>query len=648
MRRVRKRTLVIVGMTMLVMLLTAWDFAVRPIAGPHGRLELAMLRSTDSLTVYFGTYFTTAGRCAGCHGRDLQGIASIDDQGRDVNVVNDWRSSMMANSARDPFFRAKVRHESLVNPAHAAALQNKCLGCHAPLGMHEERMLGNAPFTLTHLDTSRLGMDGVSCLSCHMQSEATAGGFFSGELEFDSARVYGPYSDDQINPAIMEFFVRFTPGFGSHIVNSKVCAGCHTLITETADLDGNLTGDEFVEQATYHEWLNSVYSANGTQCNTCHLPRINDGILLAAEYPFLNEQSPFGLHHLVGGNTHMLRLLKQFKDTLNVPATDLQFDSTITRTERMLREHTLDATLSLLDRTADTAYFALRLENKAGHRFPSGYPSRRAFVEFIVLTTEGDTVFKSGRLDSGDEVEGHDSPFEPHHDVITAGDQVQIYELVMGDVNGDVTTVLERAKDPIKDNRLAPVGFTSTHYAYDTTRVAGVPASDADFNLNTFGEEGTGADVVRYHVSVSGVAEGLRAFARVWYQPVPPGWNAEMFSVSHPEIQAFADMLAASDRSPSQVVADSLFLGPMGIREPARDRVRISPNPAVDGWVTITIEDGAAWSGLSVHDARGAEVPITQHRTASGWRVRMPDSAGTYLIRIRVDREEVIKRVVRP
>lgn len=218
----------------------------------------------------------------------------------------------------------------------------------------------------------------------------------------------------------------------------------------------------------------------------------------------------------------------------------------------------------------------------------------------------------------------------------------------MGDVNGDVTTVLERAKDPIKDNRLAPVGFTSTHYAYDTTRVAGVPASDADFNLNTFGEEGTGADVVRYHVSVSGVAEGLRAFARVWYQPVPPGWNAEMFSVSHPEIQAFADMLAASDRSPSQVVADSLFLGPMGIREPARDRVRISPNPAVDGWVTITIEGGASWSGLSVHDARGALVPITQHRTASGWRVRMPDSAGTYLIRIRVDREEVIKRVVRP
>ncbi|MFZ1693174.1 MAG: T9SS type A sorting domain-containing protein [Flavobacteriales bacterium] len=644
----RKKTIVLGSAVLLVLLLSAWDFAMRPMLGPHGRLELSLLRSADSLTVLVGTYFTTAGRCAGCHGRDLLGQASIDAQGRDVNVVDDWRSTMMANSARDPFWRAKVRHESLVNPAHADALQNKCLGCHAPLGMHEERMLGNAPFTLAHLDTSRLGMDGVSCLSCHMQSEATAGTFFSGALEFDSARVYGPYSDDQINPAIMEFFVRFTPGFGSHIVNSKVCAGCHTLITETVDLEGEFTGDRFVEQATYHEWLNSVYSANGTQCNTCHMPRINDGILLAAEYPFLNPQSPFGLHHLVGGNTHMLRLLKQNKDALNIPATDLQFDSTITRTERLLRHHTLDAQLNLLDRTADTAYFALRLENKAGHRFPSGYPSRRAFVEFIVLAAEGDTVFKSGLLNSEYEVEGHDTPYEPHYDVISSNSQVQIYELVMGDVNGDPTTVLERAKDPIKDNRLAPVGFTSTHYAYDTTRVAGVPASDIDFNRNAFGEEGTGADVVRYHVPITGVPDALRAFARVWYQPVPPAWNQEMFSHDHPEINAFRDMLEASDRSPSLVAADSLFLGPAGIAAPARDRVRVAPNPTSDGWVTITAESVKSIVLLAIHDARGAQVNTSTLRIANSLRVRLPEAAGTYFIRLRIDGEEVIKRVLRP
>ncbi|MBK9177707.1 MAG: hypothetical protein IPM46_15525 [Flavobacteriales bacterium] len=643
----RNKGIVLGFSSALVLLLSAWDFVARPVAGPHGRLELAFLRSADSLPVIIGTYFTTAGRCAGCHGHDFLGQASIDAQGRDVNVVDDWRSTMMANSARDPFFRAKVRHESLVNPAHADALQNKCMGCHAPQGMHEERLLGHDPFTLAHLDTSRLGMDGVSCLSCHMQSEATAGSFFSGELEFDSARVYGPYSDDQINPAIMEFFVRYTPGFGSHIVNSKVCAGCHTLITETADLDGNLTGDEFVEQATYHEWLNSVYSANGTQCNTCHMPRINDGILLAAEYPFLNPQSPFGLHHLVGGNEHMLRLLKQHKDTLSIPATDVQFDSTLARTRRMLQEHTLDVSLALVDRTTDTAYFSLRLDNKAGHRFPSGYPSRRAFIEFVVLAAEGDTVFKSGMLNGEDEVEGHDSPYEPHHDVITSGGQVQIYELVMGDVNGDVTTVLERAKEPLKDNRLAPVGFTSAHFAYDTTLVAGVPASDLDFNRNAFGEEGTGADVVRYHVPITGVPDALRAFARVWFQPVPPGWNAEMFSHSHPDIDAFRDMLEASDRLPSLVASDSLFLGPAGMPERPAELVRVHPVPTSDGWVSISATGSARIELLGVLDARGARAHAPAQRNSFGLRVRLPDARGTYLLLLRVNDTAVIKRALR-
>ncbi|MBK6832153.1 MAG: hypothetical protein IPG92_16110 [Flavobacteriales bacterium] len=366
----RQRGIVIGALVGTGLLFIGWDEAMRPVAGPHSALELKLFRADGELPIIQGIYFFTAGRCEGCHGRDPDGLTSIDSQGRDVNVVNDWRSTMMGNSARDPFFRAKAEHEVLVNPQHQVEIENKCLSCHAPLGMHEEALLGHPPFTMAMLDTSQLGLDGVSCLSCHMQSETAAGSNFSGELQFDSARVYGPYSDDQINPAIMQSFVGFTPGFGGHIVNSKVCAGCHTLITETLDLDGNATGDQFVEQATYHEWLNSVYSATGTQCNTCHMPRLNEPILLAADYAFLNAQEPFGLHHLVGGNVHMLQLLKANKDTLDIPATDVQFDSTIVRTQRLLTERTLDARIMLADRTSDTIYYELLLENRAGHRFP--------------------------------------------------------------------------------------------------------------------------------------------------------------------------------------------------------------------------------------------------------------------------------------
>ncbi|HBL37911.1 MAG TPA: hypothetical protein DDZ19_02270, partial [Flavobacteriales bacterium] len=63
--------------------------------------------------------FTGSGKCAGCHAKDPNAFASIAGQsnppmpmpdGWDVNVTDYWRSTLMANSARDPFWQAKVRH----------------------------------------------------------------------------------------------------------------------------------------------------------------------------------------------------------------------------------------------------------------------------------------------------------------------------------------------------------------------------------------------------------------------------------------------------------------------------------------------------------------------------------------------------------
>ncbi len=638
------RPLAIIGCAILIVLLfAAWTEANRPIKGPHGQLELALLKSDRNWVV--GVFFANADRCAGCHGHDPQGIASIDAQGKDINVVDDWRTTMMANSARDPFFRAKMAHEVLVAPQHRTAIENSCLSCHAPMGMHEERMLGHGPFTAAMLDTSALGLDGVSCLSCHMQSPEEAGSFFSGDLHFDSARVYGPYTTDQINPAIMTDFVGWAPDFGAHMIDSRNCAGCHTLITETMDLSGNYTGDRFVEQATYHEWKNSVYSSSGVQCNSCHMPRTNDPIILAAEYSFLSPQSPFGKHHFVGGNVHMLRLLKDNKEVLGIDATDAQFDSTIARTQRMLQQSTLLMQIDPIDRDADTARFELELVNLAGHRFPSGFPSRRAIVQFVVLDQVNDTLFKSGMLGSDLEVEGIDDGHEPHYDLINDPDQVQIYEMVMGDVTGNETTVLHRAKEPIKDNRLPPVGFTTSHISYDTTRIFGNALLDADFNRDVSGEEGSGSDRIRYHVPINGYDGPLQVIARVLYQPVPPGWNAEMFAHSSAEIDAFATMLASSDATPTVVVADSIILGPLSIEEQLADRISIHPNPTHDGWISIGSDRPI--DIVSVHDAGGRTQQTVIEKRNDLWRVQLPGSAGVYLIILRIDDQLVLKRVLR-
>lgn len=648
MRRDRK-FLFLFGVVAFVLLSGAWTEATRPVRGPHGRLALALFRSlNDSLPVLQSGYFWTSGRCAGCHGRDLLGQASIDPaNGQDVNVVYDWRSTLMANSARDPFFRAKLDHEVLVNPTHSDAISNKCLSCHAPLAMHEERMAGRPPFTLAMLDTSVLASDGVSCLACHMQSPGPAGSFFSGELHFDSAHVYGPYADDQINPNIMQSFVGFTPGFGDHIVNSEVCAGCHTLITQTMDLNGDLTGDEFVEQATYHEWKNSVYSANGTHCNTCHLPRIEGPVILAAEYAFLPGQTPFGLHHLAGANVHMLEIMKANREALGIPATETQFDSTIARTKAMLTQRSLDLDLDLVDRTPDTAYFDLRIANRAGHRFPSGYPSRRAFVRFVVRDVAGDTVFASGTTDATHEVIGHDAPYEPHHDVIRAEDEVQIYELVMGDVNGHTTTVLERAMDPLKDNRLVPIGFATSHPSYDTTRIAGVSTADIDFNRDVFGEEGSGTDVVHFHIPVTGVTGALLAKAEIFYQPIPPAWNAELFAFNSTRIDTFRTMLQNSDGTPTLVAVDSVGLGPLGMETPAAERLTVLPNPTTDGWIDVRHELRDRVELIAVYDARGRSLDPNVELRHGALHLRLPPEPGVYFLHLRVNGTMVLQRVLR-
>ena len=89
--------------------------------------------------------FTGSGKCAGCHGTDPVAYANVTADGADINPTSQWRSSLMANSAKDPFWRAKVAHEVAVNPDHQLELEDKCTSCHAPLGHFNAHHLEKSP-----------------------------------------------------------------------------------------------------------------------------------------------------------------------------------------------------------------------------------------------------------------------------------------------------------------------------------------------------------------------------------------------------------------------------------------------------------------------------------------------------------------------
>ena len=162
----------------------------------------------------------------------------------------------------------------------------------------------------------------------------------------------------------------------------------------------------------------------------------------------------------------MLEIMRDNVEALGLSATEEQFDSTIAWTRDLLRNETVELTVDDAQWHNDEGLVSVSVRNKAGHKFPSGYPARRAWIE-VVAHQEGDTLWHSGKWEQGGFLVGVDedglSSYEPHYTDIVAEDEVQVYELVAVDVTGTPTNVLERAAGSAKDNRLLPLGFKASH-----------------------------------------------------------------------------------------------------------------------------------------------------------------------------------------
>lgn len=595
-----------------------------------------------------GEYFLGSITCRGCHGPDSANYANLDENGNDVNLYDDWESTMMALSAKDPLWRAKVSHEILVNPSHADELQTKCTSCHAPMGHYSAMFKGHEFYTIADLEQDTLGLNGVACGACHMIGPDSLFGLnFSGEIGYDTSRVeYGPFPNPVIGP--MELYTGLIPTYSTHMDRAEVCAPCHTLITKTADLNGNSTGATFVEQATFHEWVNSTYN-NSQPCQSCHMPKIPDPVILANGYLGLPPRSPFNLHQFAGANVTMLKLIKDNKAALGIDVDDRKFDSTIVLTMQQLQEKSIDMTLNVDSVTTDTLYASVKLRNKAGHKFPSGYPSRRAYVQFVIQSN-GDTLFSSGNLTANYDVEGHDPVFEPHYNVITNPQQVQIYEMIMGDVNGDRTTVLERAADFLKDNRLPPIGFTSSHSVYDTVKIVGEALTDPNFN-KAGSIEGTGTDIIYYHIPLNNFSGTVNVSAAVYYQTLNPRWLAEMFSLSSAPINAFKTMFDASDKGPVLVAArdtqDIVVIS--GINNVTQSgTIDVFPNPTANGKVTIRSFAGNSIKAIEIIDLEGKKhAELSFSNRPVNVEALLPKQTGVYLIKIQCDKGSYVKKVLR-
>src|ERR1700736_1470155 len=89
--------------------------------------------------------FQTSDRCLACH----NGLTA--PSGKDVSIGFDWRSSIMANSARDPYWQASVRREVIDHPESKAVIEDECATCHMPMARYEAKVEGHKGEVFAHL-----------------------------------------------------------------------------------------------------------------------------------------------------------------------------------------------------------------------------------------------------------------------------------------------------------------------------------------------------------------------------------------------------------------------------------------------------------------------------------------------------------------
>jgi hypothetical protein len=480
--------------------------------------------------------FLTSDNCMACH----NGLATA--KGEDVSIGFDWRGAMMAHAARDPYWQASVRREVREHAPASAAIEQECSLCHMPMATLQARVEGRMGEVFANLGPkapkarAALAQDGVSCSVCHQiepdklgTKESFVGGFvidLSGKLP---RKAMGRY---EIKPAVarvMASATNFLPAAAKHIESSELCATCHTLITDALGPDGKTIG-RLPEQVPYLEWLASAYRDNAS-CASCHMTRLRDPMRIAN---LLAEPRPnFARHEFLGGNFLVPAMLKLLGGTM--PALPQDLDRAVFRSRAHLAQDTARVALGEVQLHDSVLSSQITVENLTGHKLPTAYPSRRVWLHVTVKDSNGKAIFESGAIAADGKIAGNandEDPlrFEPHHLLIEQPDQVQIYEAILGDSAGRVTTGLLHATGYLKDDRLLPAGFDKQKAAADVA-VHGEALADEDF--------ADGGDRVRLRVAVGSAKAPFKVEAELLFQPIGYRWAENLRGVDAPEPRVF-------------------------------------------------------------------------------------------------------------
>jgi hypothetical protein len=486
--------------------------------------------------------FQTSDRCIACH----NGLLTAS--GEDVSIGFDWRASIMANSSRDPYWQASVRREWIDHPESTTTIEDECTVCHMPISRYEAKLRGGHGEVFAHLPLvgndadARQAADGVSCSVCHQigtdrlgRPESFNGGFVIQQPEAGNLRPeFGPFEIEPGHTKIMwSSSEGYRPTKADHIRQSEMCATCHTLLTQALGADGKVIG-RLAEQVPYQEWQHSDF-ATTKSCQACHMPVVSEPAPITRVFGVARDG--VSRHVFVASNFFMQRMLNRYRGALSVAALPQELTAAADRTLRYLGSEAARLRIEDVQVEAGRLRAEVVVENLGGHKLPTAYPSRRAWLHVVVRDASGRAVFESGAVNADGSIRGNDNDadalkFEPHYSEIRSSDQVQIYESIIAGADGAVTTGLLNGVRYLKDNRLLPRGFDKRTAEADIA-VVGAALDDPDFVA--------ASDRVRYVVDVANAQAPLSVEAELLYQPIGFRWANNLKTYQSPEPRRFTD-----------------------------------------------------------------------------------------------------------
>jgi hypothetical protein len=280
----------------------------------------------------------------------------------------------------------------------------------------------------------------------------------------------------------------------------------------------------------YLEWQHSDFHDKQT-CQSCHMPAVADPAPIAT----LNSQPREGVrrHSFPGANFFMQDIFNAHHDELAVTASPAELTSASTETRAYLQSQAARISLDAIAVANGHVSFTVTVQNLTGHKLPTAFPSRRAWLHVTVTDASGHVVFESGHLNADGSIAGNlndadPARYSPHYTTITAADQVQVFEPILGDAQDHVTTALLTATHYLKDNRILPAGFDKATASPDIA-VRGEALDDPAFL--------GGSAVARYEVPAT--AGPFHVTAELQYQPIGFRWAHNLSPYKADETQRF-------------------------------------------------------------------------------------------------------------